>query len=155
MKIIPLSKNDFAIVDDVDYIELSRHKWYVNTNGYAIRDTFVKGKKVHFLMHRIIMNAPDGVFVDHINGNRRDNRRKNLRLCSMKENNRNSVVRSNNKSRYKGVSFHRQSGLYHACITIGGKHISLRYHKTPEKAARAYDKAAKKHFGEFAKLNNV
>jgi len=155
MKIIPLTRNKFAIVDDVDYIHLSRHKWYATDQGYARREIYINKKKVIVHMHRVIMNAPDDMFVDHINGYRNDNRRKNLRLCTHLENNRNSFVRFTNNSGYKGVAFHRQSGLYHASININGKQISLQYYKTAQEAAKAYNEAAQKYFGEFAKLNDI
>jgi hypothetical protein len=156
MKKIPLTKGAFALVDDDDYEYLSQYRWYLNTEGYAIREIWTGNKRRERVrMHREVMKTPKGVEVDHVNGNRLDNRKINLRHCTRSQNNRNSAVRSDNNTGYKGVALHRHSGLYHATINVDGRQISLKYHKTPEGAARAYNKAAVKHFGKFAKLNEI
>lgn len=91
MKEISLTKNQKAIVDDVDYPEVSKYKWYAtwNTpvkNYYAERDTYIDGKRIKIKMHRFIMNTPKGLCVDHINHNTLDNRRSNLRNVTYSQN---------------------------------------------------------------------
>ena len=104
-------------------------------------------------MHRFIMKPKSNEYVDHINGDKLDNRKENLRICTKKENQRNQKVRKDNTSGYKGVAL--MAGKYwRAYITSGGsrqKHLGN--FKTKEEAARAYDEKAKEYFGEFARLN--
>jgi len=79
MKRIPITDDIDALVDDEDYDNLSQHKWYFS-DGYAVRDH----KRV--AMHRQIMGFPKGMVVDHIDGNRLNNQRHNLRICTQREN---------------------------------------------------------------------
>jgi len=99
------------------------------------------------------MSAPADMQVDHINGNPLDNRRENLRICTRAQNtcNRKAVV--NSKSGYKGVTKKNSSRKWIPEIRKDGKKLYLGSYNTPEEAAKAYDKAAKEIFGEFAKLN--
>ena len=95
--------DSFTLVADADYESLVADKWR-NTGGYAGRAIGIEGgKQGGELMHRRILNAPDGVQVDHINHNTLDNRRSNLRLCSLAQNQMNRKRASNNTSGYKGV----------------------------------------------------
>ena len=155
MKEISLTKGAVAIVDDEDYEELNSHKWYLNSEGYAIRDSWGKGKKTAIRMHRQIANTPKDMDTDHINNNRLDNRKSNLRICTRAQNIRNSSLRADNACGYKGVSLHKFSGLYHARINVEKKVISLGYFKNPKEAAIAYNKAALEYFGEFSNINKV
>lgn len=155
MKKIPLTQGKFAIVDDDLYDWASQFSWYLHSEGYAVREEWNGGNKKRFRMHREINKTPKGMDTDHINGNRLDNRRDNLRTCTRSKNLQNARVRDSNRTGYKGVAIHKASGLYHAYINVDGKQISLKYHKTPEDAARAYNRAAIKYFGEFARLNEV
>lgn len=98
-KEIPLSQGRLALVDDADYAELSQHKWFVDHYGYAVRNfprSLCKTRDIR--MHRVILNAPDGMTVDHINGNRLDNRRCNLRLATDAQNKCNVGRRATNTS---------------------------------------------------------
>jgi hypothetical protein len=152
-KQIPLTQNKFALVDDADYGTLAKHKWYASGN-YACRDIWVDGKKKVLWMHRVIMNAPEGMDVDHINGNGLDNRRScNLRVCTRAQNLKNMRKPSTNTSGYKGVSFNKQTGRWSAYYKLNSKKHSIGEFDTPEEAAAAYDVYASKHYGEFARLN--
>jgi hypothetical protein len=108
-KQISLSQGMFAIVDKDDFDYLNQWNWAVarriGSPSYAIRGEWENGKQKTVRMHRLVMNAPNGTQVDHINGNGLDNRRKNLRFCTTKQNLRNRGKNSRNTSGYKGVSW--------------------------------------------------
>lgn len=106
-------------------------------------------------MHRLIMNCPSELQVDHINGNGLDNRRDNLRLATNKQNCRNKRVQINNLTGYKGVSFNKKKKLYHARIRVNDELISLGRSKDLKIAIMKYNEAALKYFGEFAHLNII
>lgn len=151
MKTIPLYKTDLvAIVDDEDYESLSKYRWLLHKAGYAIRRE--KGKTI--LMHRCLIAVPAGMQVDHINHNGLDNRKNNLRPCTMAQNQRNRGVSKSNTSGCKGVYWNRKTNKWVAQIvsnqnekTYLGSFLDIK------DAARGYDEAAKKYHGEFAKLN--
>lgn len=104
-------------------------------------------------MHRFIMDAPKGQQVDHINGNKLDNRKSNLRICSHSENLRNQRKPKDNKSGFKGVSWHKGAKRWCAEIRSNGKRHHLGYFDTAEDAAKAYDIAATLIHGDYARLN--
>jgi hypothetical protein len=153
MKEIPLTQGKVALVDDGDYGLVIQHKWYaaeLKRHWYAVRSG--QNHRMIFL-HREIMNASAGVQVDHINGNGLDCRRENLRLCTPAENNRNSSKPRSNTSGYKGVTWHKRGAKWQAAISWNRKSIHLGLFSDPETAARAYDEAARKYHGAFAKTN--
>lgn len=142
MKIIFTSKCEEILVDDSDYEELSRYKWHVSTTtGYACRFHGI-------LMHRQIMRFPDEMLIDHISGNKLDNRRSNLRIATKSQNGMNRKVNLNNKLGVKGVDLFQ--GKYRATININLKRIHLGYFNTIEEAAEARRRAEEFYFGEFA-----
>jgi AP2 domain-containing protein/HNH endonuclease len=106
-------------------------------------------------LHRLIMNAPADKEVDHINGDTLDNRRCNLRICSHKENLRNQKLPKNSKSGYKGVTWYKRIKKWRSHIRLNKKQIHLGYFDDIKLAANAYNEAAIKYFGEFAKLNDL
>jgi hypothetical protein len=132
---------------DADFYEYAvNYRWYANgKEKYATRWKWGKSIK---LCHDVI-NVPNGVWVDHINRNVFDNRRENLRVCTVAENNRNRKPRN----KYKGVSFHKCKNKYSANICYRSKTHYIGDYSTPEEAAQAYDIKAKELFGEFAYLN--
>lgn len=156
MALIELTKGAFAIVDDEDAELLSRFSWQLNDRGYAVANVGVGRKHVTIeRMHRIIMKAPDGIDVDHISGNRLDNRKQNLRLATRTQNLWNKKKASGTTSIYKGVHWQRQIKRWRAKITVNRKQLSLGCFLNEVDAAKAYNEAAKKHFGEFALINKI
>ena len=121
--------------------------WYCSPNGHKRR------RRTILQIHRLIMDAPKGMDVDHINGNPLDNRKSNLRICSRAENLRNRGANKNNTSGYKGVSWHKRNKKWACQIKHNYKKIHVGNYATPEEAARAYDKKAKELHGEYAYLN--
>lgn len=160
-KEIPLSgkygAGKVAIVDAADYEWLMQWRWYCardpRKSDYA-RGT-VNGK--HMLMHRFITGAPAGVMIDHINGDGLDNRRENLRHADHSRNKQNAKRRSQRfTSRYKGV--HKEPIYGHkwiAQLCVNGKVVVVGRCDSEEEAARAYNEAALRHFGEFAHINEI
>lgn len=156
MKEIQLTKGKVALVDDEDYEGLSRFKWCAQKSRntyYAVRnssrDTNGKGHKIR--MHRVIMDTPDGMLTDHIDGNGLNNQRSNLRICTMAENQQNQGKQQHNTSGFKGVSFHTHTKKWRACISVAGKQHYLGYFTTKEEAYEAYCKACIELHGGFAR----
>lgn len=143
-----------ALCDDADYALLSLHRWHVTPKGYA-RTSLpqVEGQPRYALMHHLLRDARGGGFVDHINGDRLDNQRANLRPASHTENNRNRRRHKNNKCGYKGVC--ASKGKWRATIHLGRKQIHLGVYKHPLIAAVAYNAAAIALYGPFAQLNDL
>ncbi|MGA2171518.1 MAG: AP2/ERF family transcription factor [Sedimentisphaerales bacterium] len=159
VRLIHIANFKFAIVDLADYEELRKYPWRLcrsNRTCYAFY-TVPRGKNLTqnvFWMHRQIMKPPDWLLVDHGNHNGLDNRRCNLRLANHSENKRNTRKQnSKTSSRFKGVDFVKPTGKWRARISIGHKRLFLGSFTDELSAARAYDDAAKKYFGEFACLN--
>ena len=151
--LIKLSFDRFAIVDAEDYDRLSKYRWCtVKASRTFYAKTFhLSGAMLS--MHRIVVNAPKGLFVDHINHNGLDNRKANLRICTHIQNLRNKRPKSGCTSKYKGVHWCKGRNKFRANIYLNKKAIHLGYFHDEIAAAKAYDKAAKKFFGEFAYLN--
>ncbi len=158
MKEIPLTQGLVAIVDDEDYESLSAYKWCAafaaNTNSfYAIRNGRGSSKRGRgtIRMHRIILDAPAGIQVDHANGNTLDNRRNNIRLATRNDNNRNRKLSKTNTSGYKGVC-RDSTNTWKAQITVNDTNIYLGSFPSRESAYEAYCQAARNYHGEFARL---
>lgn len=162
MKEILLTQNKVALVDDEDYAELSKHKWYaLKANKYqketflAVRDDVSNGRanKTKVYMHRQITSAPKGLLVDHRDGNTLNNCRRNLRIATPLQNQGNKGVQTNNKTGFKGV-MSLSEGRFTAYITTENRrHKTIGHYSTAEDAAQAYDAEAIQKFGEFAYLN--
>jgi hypothetical protein len=154
VKELELTQGKVAIVDDSDFEHLNQWKWYCSSKGYAVRNIPVNGKQTLQLMHAVIINTPPGMQTDHINGDRLDNRKENLRICTCSENQWNQhKVRG--ESKYKGVSYHKRHNKWYAQIRINGKRIYIGVFKDEIDAAKAYNEAATRYFGEFAKINEM
>lgn len=157
MKQIPVGRGKFALVDDEDFERLSQFKWMCyrarskNTKCWHVRLS-KWGKQTY--MHRMIVFPPAGMIVDHIDRDGLNNQKSNLRFCTHWQNSMNASPRLGT-SKYKGVCFRKDSRKWRARIRVHGKLIQLGNFDNEEDAARCYDEAAKKYFGEFAYLNNV
>lgn len=155
MKQIPLNQNKVALVDDEDYERISKYNWHAFSNKYTFyvsRHTWIGGKRTTVKLHREVLRLSDkSVQVDHINRDGLDNRKENLRICTTGQNRANSRMQKNNKSGYRGV--YKKGNRWAAYVSNKPKRYHVGTFGTPEQAARAYDKVAKKHYGEFAQLN--
>lgn len=141
------------LIDAEDLPLVESHSWhFVCVKGiprYA--RTVIDGKAI--TLHRLLLNAKSGVVVDHKDHNTLNNTKVNLRTCSYSENNRNRQ-RFSNSNKYKGVRKHQRASKWCCTIKLDGVNISsASVFETEEDAARMYDKLAKAHFGQFAKLN--
>lgn len=157
MKTIQLQRGLVAIVDDEDFKMVSEFKWWAGghkkrlySHGYY-RKSY--NSRLTQYMHRLVMKAPRGMDVDHINHNTLDNRKSNLRLATRSQTNQNRI----GTKRYKGVYFDRdrKGKRWRANIKIFKRVKYLGRYATAAEAATAYNKAAIKEFGEFAYLNKV
>lgn len=161
MKLIPLTRGQFAIVDDEDYEWISKWNWQADKltrkkrpPAYYARTHPTNSPKLH--MHRMILermgftNISQG---DHRDGNSLNNRRENLRPASNAQNNANKVKLPGFSSRFKGVSWDRARNKWSAELTVNDVHYHLGRFESEESAAKAYDAAALIRCGEFAKLN--
>jgi len=147
MKLIPLTQQKYAKVTDEDFEYLSSFNWCMHSKGYAYR---TGGK----LMHRVIMGEPEYKEIDHINGDKLDNQRKNLRICSRSENSMNKAKYCG-KGIYIGVHHTIRTGKYEAYIKFKGRKLHLGHFDTAEQAAIARNVKALELYGEFARLNTI
>lgn len=153
MKYIKLTKNKQAIVDDDDFQKVNIWKWTFHKTGYASRCPTINKKTSFVMMHQYLFKVPKNSQIDHVNGNKLDNRKSNLRSCTASQNSANRKIGKNNTSGYKGVSKRKTRNKWDAMIKINGKTTYLGSYCSKKEAAIAYDNAALKYFGEFANLN--
>jgi len=160
MKTISLTQGKVALVDDADYERINCFKWYAQKDDhryYAVRSIQIsKSKQGMIRMHRVILDAPDGTQIDHINNNGLDNRKSSLRFCTCSQNIMHQRIKSNNKLGLKGVSIDKRNvnKRFRAQIRVNNKNIQIGLYPTAQAAAQAYDIAAMKYHGKFAWLNN-
>ena len=154
---IRLTKGQFAIVDPDDFLRLCRCSWYAVEGGatfYAVRTIRKEGRYHRVHMHREVLPVPDEMFVDHINGNGLDNRKANLRPATRTQNLRNrKKTRRSSRSRYKGLHWDKHWKQWRVRICVNRIKIQLGLYDDEIEAAKAYDRAAIEHHGEFASLN--
>lgn len=140
-----------VLVDDDDLPTVEPYKWYVRRSGhtaYALTNVRTpEGRQTTLLMHRLLLDVGPGWHVDHANGDGLDNRRANIRPASSSQNQANQHALTRNTSGFRGVDF--RDGRWRARITIGYRSVNLGRFDSAEDAARAYEAAARRHFGEF------
>ena len=135
-------------VDPADRHLLDGYSWYLD-HGYA--RAMIKGNPVY--MHRLIMGLPEQN-IDHKNGDKLDNRRSNLRLCTQSQNMANTGISKANKTGYKGVFWRKERAKFVAYIVVNRKRKHLGYFTQAIDAAKVYDQAAMEAWGEFAIVNS-
>jgi hypothetical protein len=146
MRQIELRSGGFTIVDDDDFDRLSRTTWTKDTRGYVVH--WIRKKVIRIHREVLCLATDDPRLVDHINGDRLDNRRSNLRICTSHQNSLNRA--SSGRSGYKGVTWHKKANKWQAAIMLHGKTTYLGLFSTPESAYEAYKQAAIDLHGEFA-----
>ena len=155
---ISLGEGEWTIVEPMDYYRLKNFNWYIGGNGkefYAFRNIKIgPGKTKMVSMHKEIMNPPGHLLVDHRNNDTLDNRRANLRLATHSENSYNRPkTKAKTTSQYIGIYLEKRTGRWTVKIRANGKRLWLGRFESEIEAAKAYDAAAKKYHGEFARLN--
>ena len=158
MKKVELTQGKFAIVDDEDYERVMQHKWYAyrapcTGTFYASKGEWTGNRQETQYLARFILDAPDGMLVDHINHDTLDNRKSNLRLCTVSQNSANRRPTDGGTSKYKGVAWHSTDKAWRVRLTVHGKSKFLGNFDSELEAALTYDLAALEAFGEFALTN--
>ena len=164
MRKIKLTQGKYALIDNEDFELVSKHKWHYRQDqkgktGYAIH-SFSRWPEINpwcIRMHRLIIGATKKQQVDHINQNKLDNRRSNLRISTQSENGINrKKFKRDSSSKYKGVSWYKHSNPgWVASTRLKGKMIYIGKYKTQKDAARAYNKKVTELFGNFACINKL
>lgn len=132
-------------IDDIDKVK--DYKWGLNNNGY------IRNNKTRMYLHRFITNAPKGKVVDHINHDRLDNRKCNLRICTYQQNNMNLSLRNDNSSGYAGICWYKSRNKWVTKIIVNGKSIHLGYFENKEDAIKARKEAEEKYFGKYRRTD--
>lgn len=158
---IPITKGCAAIIDDEDFDKIKDFAWCYHGDGYAARGYHVNGKLIiEWMHHRILGRPKNNMVTDHINGNKLDNRKGNLRFVTHQQNTFNSSKKHRKKagvnpSKYKGVTWRNDRNKWRSCITLNGHKNYLGLFETEQEAALAYNNAAKEYYREYAKLNDI
>jgi len=156
MKLIDISTpkhpNTFTMVDDADFDHLNQWKWRMDNGSYVRRNQWMDGKIHTVFMHLEILQPALGMMGDHRFGNRLDHRRENLRICTPAENNRNRKPYVG-RSLPKGIHWRPDKRKFRTQITVNYRVISLGHFRTESEATQAYNAAAIKYHGEFARPN--
>jgi hypothetical protein len=145
MREISLGHGKVMLVDDEDYDFMTQFEWRAKKDSegrYYAHATLVA--------HKLLVKYS---IVDHVNGNGLDNRKENLRVATPQQNSWNRGIRSDSRTGYKGVRYIPDRDAYSVRIQVNGQRKYLGYFKDPVEAAKAYDVAAREHFGEFARPN--
>ena len=147
--------NGIVLLDKENVEKIRDFKWYLSKFGYVVGTNRKKWKDKIFWLHRLILGlGKHKQDIDHKNGDKLDNRKINLRLATRSQNLQNMKMRKN-ISGYKGVDWHPQTQKWRSSLKLNGKRISLGCYYSKEDAALAYNRGAEKHFGEFARKNEV
>lgn len=160
MKTIQLTKGARAIVDNEDYDYLSQFHWHLHNQGYATRSHvyYRDGKKVNskIYMHRDITTVQQGYDIDHVNHNKLDNRRCNLRICTRSQNMLNSKKHKDAmSSKFKGIYYEKRRKHFVVRIRLNGRTEYIGSFQSETVAALAYNQAVQTYHQEFALLNKI
>lgn len=153
---LELTRGQVTIFDEEDLPIVTQHTWHADPSGptfYAVSMKYKAGKYYRLTLHRLLLAAPNGTVVDHIDGNGLNNRRKNIRLCTPQENAMNRTRPQRNPWGYRGVTWNKRYSHFVGQIRHEQKIHYLGSFKTAEEAARAYDEAARRLRGPFARVN--
>lgn len=140
-------KGSEFLFDWEDYDIVSKYCWSVNTIGYVRTQDYAN--RLDILMHRYVTNAPKGMYVDHINHNKSDNRKSNLRVCSQSENMMNAVMRKDNKTGVKGVRWLEKEHVWEVRLKVNGEHKIMQKFDNFDEAVAARKEAEIKYFGDY------
>ena len=143
------SKGESFIIDKDDYEKVKGYRWYKDCNGYIV------SRHSALFLHRLITNCESDKVVDHINHDKQDNRKANLRICTRAENNKNHILSKSNTSGITGVCWSNAKNKYRAYICINGKQKSLGYYSDIGKAVEARKQAEAKYYKEFAQIGGL
>jgi hypothetical protein len=157
-KKIKLTRGFEAIIDDEDFIRVSRYKWRVTSGKwgtYAVTWVRIEGKGRHVYLHRFLLGFPADKLITFANGDRLDCRRENLKFTTRSKSQMGKLRSTGNRTGFKGVSFNKAAEKFKAYIKKDGKLHYLGLYATAKEAAAAYNKKAKELFGEFAGLNKI
>jgi len=154
---IKLTRGQYAIVDPEDFERLHQFEWHCTSYGYACRKVpkkFRKSNERHAYMHKELCPVPEGMVVDHVNRNKLDNRKANLRPATKQQNAWNGTFRRRTgKPRYGGIKWDKALKKWRVRLDINGRAESFGCYADEVEAAQAYDHLARKYRGEFAVLN--
>ena len=153
-KIYLANNKGIALVDDEDYDWLNEYKWHINIGGYAETKIKINNKWFNKFMHRILIEPPKNMFVDHIDHNKLNNKKNNLRIATKSQNSMNRP-KYNGTSKYKGVCWDKRKNKYISEIMLNNKTYYLGEFMNEIDAAKAYNKKAIELHGEYAYLNEV
>lgn len=159
-KAMKLNNGAECVVDDADCAFLMQWVWQIDSKGYAVRTVHLgkvdgNHRKTSIKMHRLLTAAPSGYQVDHVNGDKLDNRKKNLRICTNSQNQMNGASYRGSSSKFRGVSYRKRDKLWVAQIQKDKKKHHIGQFECEKDAALAYNAKAKHLFGEFVRLNVI
>jgi hypothetical protein len=146
-------KGKVVLIDLEDSVLFESRTWRINDYGYVYSSKTRIGHKKQIFLHRFILGYSGELLVDHINRNKLDNRKSNLRLVTATQNVANSVKQNNCSSKYKGVAWRKDRKKWHAQILINNKHVHIGYFNDETEAAKAYDSYVMKYKCEYASIN--
>lgn len=152
------SKGEEFYFDIEDYDNIKNYCWWKHHTGYIMADSFTNGKRKTIYLHKLVMKCPySGRFqiVDHINGNKIDCRKNNLRYATAQQNNQNHKLNKNNKSGYSGVQWNRWHKVWDVCISIDGKRTYVGTSKDKNEAICMRKNAEKQYYGEWVRDSNA
>ena len=149
-------KGEEFYFDLEDYEKIKDYCWYINQQGYVMAyDYNVKENGSHILMHRLIMCSPDEIEIDHINHNKHNNKKENLRIVNDSQNQMNKSKQKNNTSGVTGVRWHKKHQKWYAHIGVNRKQIHIGSFDTFEEAVAARKEAEERYFGEYSYNNSI